>query len=342
MLRRNRLSQAFNSVATASTTLPSADPVAGSRSFLSRLRDGDEIARLITFLFAASVVFITFLLVFELWQGSVLPRHKFGFNFFRTSVWDPVFDHFGALPFIFGTLITAAVALLIAIPLGIGAAIFLAELAPPRISDTLEFFIDLLAAVPSVIYGVLGVFIVVPLMRQYIQPALKGTLGFLPLFQGPVLGVGFLTAGIVLAIMVIPYIISVSREVLLSVPRDQREAALSLGATRWESTWKVVVPFARTGILGSIFLALARALGETMAVTMVIGNTPVISASLFSPGYSIAAVIANEFTEATGELYLQSLIELGLVLFLLTFILNGLARLLILVTSQRGSEMRNV
>jgi phosphate transport system permease protein len=323
-------------LATTTTTVPSAGPVAGSRSFLSRLRDGDEIARLITFLFAATVVLITLLLVFELWQGSALPRHKFGFAFFRTSVWDPNFDQFGALTFIYGTLITAVVSLLIAVPLGIGAAIFLAELAPARVSDTLEFFIDLLAAVPSVIYGLLGVFIVVPIMRDYVQPALKSTLGFLPLFSGPAYGVGFLTAGIVLAIMVIPYIISVSREVLLSVPRDQREAALSLGATRWESTWKVVVPFARTGIMGSIFLALARALGETMAVTMVIGNTPTISASLFSPGYSIAAVIANEFTEATGDLYLQSLIELGMVLFLLTFVLNGLARLLIVATSQRG------
>jgi phosphate transport system permease protein len=236
-------------------------------------------------------------------------------------------------------VVTAGLALLIAVPLGIGAAIFLAELAPARVSDTLQFFIDLLAAVPSVIYGLLGVFVVIPVMRQYIQPALKSSLGFLPFFQGPAYGVGFLTAGIVLAIMVIPYIISVSREVLISVPRDQREAALALGATRWESTWKVVLPFARTGIMGSIFLALARALGETMAVTMVIGNTPTISASLFSPGYSIAAVIANEFTEATGDLYLQSLIELGLVLFLLTFLLNGMARLLIVATSQRGSGM---
>jgi phosphate transport system permease protein len=324
-------------LATTTTTVPSAGPVAGSRSFLSRLRDGDEIVRLVTFLFAASVVLLTLLLVFELWQGSALPRHKFGFNFFRTSVWDPIFDQFGALPFIYGTLVTATVSLLLAVPLGIGAAIFLAELAPARISDTLEFFIDLLAAVPSVIYGLLGVFIVVPLMRDYVQPALKNTLGFLPLFTGPTYGLGFLTAGVVLAIMVIPYIISVSREVLLSVPRDQREAALALGATRWESTWKVVVPFARGGILGSIFLALARALGETMAVTMVIGNTPIISSSLFAPGYSIAAVIANEFTEATGALYTEALIELGLVLFILTFILNGLARLLIVATSQRGS-----
>jgi len=323
-------------MATTITTVPSAGPVAGSRSFFDRLRDGDEIARLITLLFAASVVLITLLIVYELWQGSVLPRHKFGFAFFRTSVWDPNFEQFGALPFIFGTLVTSAVALFIAVPLGIGAAIFLAELATARLSDALEFFIDLLAAVPSVIYGLLGIFIVVPVMRDVVQPALKNTLGFIPLFKGPAFGIGFLTAGVVLAIMVIPYIISVSREILLSVPRDQREAALALGSTRWESTWKVVVPFARTGIMGSIFLALARALGETMAVTMVIGNTPAISASLFSPGDSIASVIANQFTEATGELYTQSLIELGLVLFLLTFILNGLARLLIALTSQRG------
>ena len=321
----------------ATTTVPSAGPISGSRSFLSRVREGDEIARLITFLFAASVVLVTVLLVFELWQGSALARHKFGLHFFFTRVWDPIAEEFGALPFIYGTLMTATVSLVIAVPLGIGAAIFLAELAPARLSDALEFFIDLLAAVPSVIYGLLGVFIVVPLMRDYVQPALKNTLGFLPLFTGPAYGIGFLTAGIVLAIMVIPYIISVSREVLMSVPRDQREAALSLGSTRWESTWKVVVPFARAGIMGSIFLALARALGETMAVTMVIGNTPTISASLFSPGYSIAAVIANEFTEATGALYTQALIELGLVLFLLTFLLNGVARLLIVLTSQRGS-----
>jgi phosphate transport system permease protein len=320
----------------ATTTVPSAGPIAGSRSFLRRLREGDEIARLITFLFAASVVLVTLLLIFELWQGSALPRHKFGLQFFLTRVWDPIAEQFGALPFIYGTLITATVALVMAVPLGIGAAIFLAELAPARLSDTLEFFIDLLAAVPSVIYGLLGVFIVVPLMRDYVQPALKNTLGFLPLFSGPAYGVGFLTAGIVLAIMVIPYIISVSREVLMSVPRDQREAALGLGSTRWESTWKVVVPFARTGIMGSIFLALARALGETMAVTMVIGNAPVINASLFSPGDSIASVIANQFTEATGDLYLQALVELGLVLFLLTFLLNGLARLLIVITAQRG------
>jgi phosphate transport system permease protein len=223
-------------------------------------------------------------------------------------------------------------------PLGIGAAIFLAELAPARfpIAGILHRSPDCRS---SVIYGLLGVFIVVPLMRHIHSACAQEHPGFPALFQGPIYGVSFLTAGIVLAIMVIPYIISVSREVLMSVPRDQREAALSLGSTRWESTWQVVVPFARGGIMGSIFLALARALGETMAVTMVIGNAPVISASLFSPGDSIASVIANQFTEATGDLYLQSLIELGLVLFILTFILNGLARLLIVATSQKGSAM---
>ena len=225
-------------------------------------------------------------------------------------------------------------ALLVAVPLGVGAAIFLSELAPARISNYLTFVIELLAAIPSVIYGLLGIFVMIPILRQYVMPFLKTTLGFLPLFKGPIYGVSMLAGGLVLAIMIVPFIISVSREVLLAVPVEQREAALGLGATKWESTWHVVVPFARVGITASIFLALARALGETMAVTMVIGNDPKISASLFAPAYSIAAVIANEFTEATGDLYLQSLIELGLVLFLLTIVINGLARLVILATTQ--------
>lgn len=324
-------------MATSPIAVERAGPGWGPRTLLRRLRSGDEIAHLATLCFAASVILITTWLVYVLWVNSALPRHKFGLHFFLTSVWDPIFDQFGALPFIYGTLVTSAVALLLAVPAGLGAAIFLAELAPQRISDALTFVIDLLAAVPSVIYGLLGIFTVVPLLRKYVQPFLHSTLGFLPLFQGPHYGVGFLAAGVLLAVMVMPFIISVSREVLLAVPVDQREAALALGATRWEATWKVVVPFARIGILGSVFLALARALGETMAVTMVIGNNPRISASLFAPGYTIAAVIANEFTEATGDLYLQALIELGLVLFLLTFILNGLARLLILLTTQRGT-----
>jgi phosphate transport system permease protein len=326
-------------MSTISTTVePAAPPGAGPRAFIQRLRQGDEVAHVITLLFAAGIVLITSLLVYELWVNSHLSRAKFGWSFFWAQTWDPIFESFGALPFIYGTLVTSIVSLLIAVPLGLAAAIFLAELAPRKLSDGVAFLIDLLAAVPSVIYGLLGIFIVVPLMRTVIGPALKTVLGTLPIFKGPNYGVGFLTAAIVLAIMVVPFIISVSREVLLTVPRDQREAALALGATRWEATWQVVVPWARTGIMGSIFLALARALGETMAVTMVIGNNPKISASLFAPGYTIAAVIANEFTEATGDVYLSALIELGLVLFLMTFILNGLARLLIVATERGGAR----
>jgi phosphate transport system permease protein len=314
-------------------------PPSGGRvhTFLARLKSGDEIAHLITLIFAACIFLLTAGLVFELWRNSALPRHQFGWHFLTTSAWDPVFDNYGAAPFIYGTIVTSALALFLAMPLGVGAAIFLAELAPKGVSNGLTFVIELLAAVPSVIFGVLGIFILVPIVRTDIEPFLKKTLGFLPLFQGPIYGVGFLAAGLVLTIMVVPFIISISREVLLAVPVEQREAALALGATKWESTWKVVVPYARTGIAGSIFLALARALGETMAVTMVIGNDPKISASLFAPGYSIAAVIANEFTEATGSLYRESLIELGLVLFVVTIIINALARLLVLTTTRRGT-----
>jgi phosphate transport system permease protein len=324
-------------MAAAPIVVRHAHPSWSPRALLQRLRSGDEVAHLITLLVAGSVILITGLLVYELWVNSGLSRHRFGWGFLFSRVWDPIFEQFGALPFIYGTLVTSAVALFIAVPVGLGAAIFLAELAPPRLSDALTFVIDLLAAVPSVIYGLIAIFTLVPLLREHVQPALSAMFGFLPLFQGPAYGVGLLAGGLVLAVMVLPFIISVSREMLLAVPADQREAALALGATRWEATWKVVVPFARAGILGSIFLALARAVGETMAVTMVIGNNPQISASLFAPGYSIAAVIANEFSEATSDLYVHALIELGLVLFLLTFILNGLARLLILFTTQQGT-----
>jgi phosphate transport system permease protein len=301
------------------------------------MRDGDEIAHLITLIFAASILLVTAALVYELWIHSAETRAQFGWKFLVTSTWDPINGVFGAWPYIYGTLVTTAVALVLAVPLGLGAAIFLSELAPPKVSSSLSFVIDLLAAVPSVIYGVLAIFLLEPLMRSTIQPFLKHTLGFLPIFTGPAYGFGFLTAGIVLAIMVVPFIISVSREVLMAVPQDQREASLGLGATKWETTYKVVVGYARTGILGSVFLSMARALGETMAVTMVIGNVPKVSASLFSPGYSIAAVIANEFAEASAGLHLSALIELGLVLFLLTFILNGIARVMIVATSRRGA-----
>jgi phosphate transport system permease protein len=310
-----------------------------ARSFVRKLRSGDEFAHVATLTCAAAILLVTGLLVFELYQSSALSRREFGWSFLLQRVWDPVSGEFGALPFLYGTIVTSLVSLLIAVPLGLGGAIFLAELAPPRISDALTFIIELLAAVPSVIYGLLGVFVLVPIMRKAVNPALESALGFLPFFRGPSYGVGVLTASVVLAVMILPFIVSVSRESLLSVPREQREAALALGSTRWEATWKVVVPFARLGIIGSVFLALARALGETMAVTMVIGNDPKIASSLLAPGYSIAAVIANEFTEATSDLHLSALIELGLVLFALTVVINGIARLLILGATRKGSAL---
>ncbi len=315
--------------ATPTTITPSAGPARPAPGYLQRLRGGDEAAYVITFMAAASILAITGLLVLELYTNSSASRGKFGWSFLVTSTWDPVNDQFGALPFIYGTVVTSFLALLMGIPLGVGAAIFLAELAPPKISDGLTFLIELLAAVPSVIYGLLGVFVLIPILRD-IEPYLKAALGWTPFFSGPFYGVSLFSAGVVLAVMIIPFIISISREVILSVPGDQREAALALGATRWETTWDIVVPYAKKGIMGSIFLALARSLGETMAVTMVVGNDPKIKASLLAPGYSIAAVIANEFTEATGQLYTSALIELGLVLFALTIVINGMARLLII------------
>ena len=322
----------------AGTAVIAAPPQPTARKFVKRLLDGDQAAHLITLIFAASVFLVTVFLVSELWIHSSASRAKFGLGFLFTKTWDPNGEVFGALPFIYGTVLTSLLALLFSVPLAVGAAIFLSELAPPKLSNTCTFLVELLAAVPSVIYGLLAMFTLVPLMRLYIEPFLKKTLGFLPLFQGPVYGFGYLTAALILAIMTFPFIISISRESLLSVPREQREAALALGATKWESTWQVVVPYARLGILGSVFLALARALGETMAVTMVIGNDPAIHTSLLAPGYTIAAVVANEFNEATGDLYRSSLFELGLVLFLITIILNASAQLLILATTKKGSK----
>jgi phosphate transport system permease protein len=322
-------------MSASSSTAISARPGGWAHSFVKRLRAGDEIAYLLTFICAASVVAITALLVWELYINSYEARTKFGWSFLWTTTWDPVNGQFGALPFVYGTLVTSGLAMLIGIPLGVGAAIFLAELAPPRISSGLTFLIELLAAVPSVIFGLLGIFILVPALRT-VEPALRAVLGWTPLFQGAFYGVSLFSAGVVLAVMIIPFIISISREVILAVPGDQREGALALGATRWETTWDVVVPFARKGIAGSIFLALARSLGETMAVTMVVGNETKIHASLFAPGYSIAAVLANEFVEATGPLHLSALTELGLVLFALTIVINGAARILVASTSGKG------
>jgi phosphate transport system permease protein len=303
-----------------------------------RTQTGDVIARWVAFAFAASILIVAALLVHQLWASSAETRHKFGWGFLTSSQWNPVTEEFGALPFIYGTVVTSFLALLISAPLGLGAAIFLAELAPARLSSALTFLIELLAAIPSVIYGVLAIFTLVPLMRTTIEPFLKSYFGYLPLFKGVVFGVDYLTAAVVLSVMTIPFVISVSRESLLAVPREQREAALALGATRWESTWQVVAPYAKLGIIGSVFLSLARALGETMAVTMVIGNDPAIHASLLAPGYTIAAVVANEFSEATGKVYQSALVELGLVLFCLTIVINALARLMIVATTRKGSK----
>jgi phosphate transport system permease protein len=303
------------------------------RTFWNRLQGGDEVAYVITLACAAVVLMVVAIIVAELWTHSQPTVKTFGWHFLTTSTWDPNGGKFGALPFIYGTCLTSFLALLIAIPLGVASSVFLAEMAPPKLSNLLTFLIELLAAVPSVIYGLLGIFILVPFIRELVVPVLVKTLGFLPIFSGTFYGLSFLSAGLVLSIMVVPFIVSVSREVLLAVPVEQREAALALGATKWEATWQIVLPTASTGIIGSVFLALARALGETMAVTMVIGNTPTISSSLFSPGYSIAAVIANEFAEASGDLYISSLIFLGLVLFGLTIVINAAARLLILATT---------
>jgi phosphate transport system permease protein len=311
------------------------------RTIIQRMCGGDALAYAVCWFFAVLVMTITAALLIGLWIRADPARTKFGFGFLASSLWNPVTDQYGALPFIYGTVITSFLALLISVPLGVGAAIYLSELATAKLSDSLTFLVELLAAVPSVIYGLLAIFTLVPLMRGYVEPTLKKTLGHVPvigeLFHGPIFGFGYLTAGIILSVMTFPFIISVSREALMSVPREQREAALALGATKWESTWQVVVPFARLGIFGSIFLALARALGETMAVTMVIGNDPAIHSSLFANGHTIAAVIANQFAEATGDMYTSALVLLGLVLFVLTIVINGLAQLMILLTTQKGT-----
>jgi phosphate transport system permease protein len=301
-----------------------------------RLRKGDEVAHLITLAGGWSILVITALLVQHLWVFSRLSRHAFGWHFLVDSTWDPVNGHFGAWPFVYGTVVTSLLALAISIPIGIGSAIFLAELAPRKLSNGLTFLIELLAAVPSVIYGLIGIFLLIPFLFNVV-PYFQKFFGWIPIFSGTFYGVSYFSASVVLSIMVVPFIISISREVLIAVPVSQREAMMALGATKWDVTWGAVVPYARQGIMGSIFLSLARALGETMAVTMVIGNVAQVSTSLMAPGYTIAAVIANEFTEATGDLYLHALIELGLVLFVVTMIFNALARLLML--TMKGHEV---
>lgn len=256
---------------------------------------------------------------------------KLGFSIITTSDWDVAGGHFGAAPAIFGTLVSSAVALIIATPLAIGIAIFLSEFSPLWLRQPVGFLVDLLAAIPSVVYGVWGIFVLIPLLRTRVMPFLRDTLhlGSTPFFSGPAYGPSMLAAGIILAIMTLPYISSVSREVLMAVPRSQREAALALGATRWEMIRDAVIPYAKSGIIGGIMLGLGRALGETMAVTMVIGNRAEISASLFAPGYTMASLIANEFSEATNDLHLSALMAVGAILFVITLIINAIARWLV-------------
>ncbi len=277
---------------------------------------------------AALVFAVAVLILYETARGAVPSISAFGFRFLVSTAWDPVAERFGALPYLYGTLVSATLALLLALPLGIGTSVFLAELAPRRLGEIVAFMIELLAAIPSIVYGIWGMFVLAPWLRRALEPWLIAHLGFLPLFQGFPFGIGMLNAGIVLAVMVSPTIISLSRQILLALPGSLREAAFAMGATRAEAI-AVMLDAARPGLLGAAILGLGRALGETMAVTMVIGNTNRISASLLAPGATMASVIANEFSEASGTLYLSALTEIALVLFILTVVVNALARLLV-------------
>jgi phosphate transport system permease protein len=304
-------------------------------------RLADKAFEWLTLVMALALVLLVFLVGWQLARGSSLAIRRFGFHFLSTSTWDPVAEQFGALPFIYGTAVSSFIALLIAVPLSIATAVYLTELAPLWMRQPLVSLIEMLAAIPSVILGLWGIFVMIPWLRQYPFPFLKKTLGWTPLFRGPIYGVSMLAGGIIIAIMILPIITSVSREILRSVPNLQREAAYALGATRWEVTRIAVLSYARKGLFGAIILGLGRALGETMAVTMVIGNTPQIAASLFAPGYTLASVIANEFTEATTDVYLQALFEIGLVLFGITILANLIAQLL-LKTMGRNMTSRAV
>ncbi|HEY0784372.1 MAG TPA: phosphate ABC transporter permease subunit PstC [Acidobacteriaceae bacterium] len=310
---------------------PPAAPSPVRQFLLSRgsSSGADKAFRLTMLVCALAIFAIVALIATELVLRSRLSLHKFGAAFFFKSAWDPVSGDFGAFPFIYGTLISSLLALLIAVPLSIGLAVFLTEMCPRWLRSPLAFLTELLAAIPSVVYGLWAVFVLVPLLREHVNPALGRTLGFTGFFTGPNYGIGMLAAGVILAIMILPIISSLTREVMSAVPNSQREAVLALGATRWEMIRMGVLRNARIGIVGAIILGLGRALGETMAVTMVIGNRPQIVKSLFAPAYSMASVIANEFSEASDDLYLSALIEIGLALFLVTIVVNAIARLLV-------------
>jgi phosphate transport system permease protein len=308
-----------------------ADPSAGIKETLTsgRKRIGDRVFSTLTWIFAALIAVILIGLLIVLYIDAAPAVEKFGWSFLTSLAWDPVNEIFGALPAIYGTLLSSLIALIIAIPVSIGSAIFLAELAPDWIRRSGSFLIEMLAAIPSVIIGLWGLFVMVPVIRNPVETWLGTHLGSLPLFQGPPFGVGFLAAGIILAIMIIPIITAVSRDAMRAVPDTQREAMLALGATRWETISGVVLPYCRSGLIGATILGLGRALGETMAVTMVIGNAYKITDSLFSPGVTIASKIASEFSEASGDIYIGSLVELAIVLFAITLVVNIIARLLV-------------
>ena len=313
-----------------------------ARAMAPPSRFGDKAFHWLTLVMAMVVVVLVILTGWQLWRGSSLAVEKFGFHFLATSTWDPVAEQFGALPFIYGTLVSSLIALLIAVPLSIATAVYLTELAPLWIRQPLVSLIEMLAAIPSVILGLWGIFVMVPWLRDYPFPFLKHYFGWIPLFTGPIYGPCMFAGGIIIAIMILPIITSVSREILRSVPDLQREAAYGLGATRWEVTRIAVLSYARKGLFGAVILGLGRALGETMAVTMVIGNTPQIAASLFKPGYTLASVIANEFTEATTDIYLGALFEIGLVLFGVTILVNLIAQFLLKTMTTSTSATRAV
>ncbi|MDH4229825.1 MAG: phosphate ABC transporter permease subunit PstC [Nitrospirota bacterium] len=299
---------------------------------------GDPLFKGITFVFAAGVLALLVAMFAVLWHESAPSRAAFGLGFLTDASWNPVTERFGALTAIAGTLISTLIALLVAVPISVGIALFLSELAPARLRTPFGVGIELLAAIPSIVYGMWGLFVLAPILSNLVQPALANSLGFLPLFSGPQMGIGMLTAGLVLALMITPFIASVTRDVFRMVPPQLKESAYGMGATTWEVVRDIMIPYGRKGIYGAVFLGMGRALGETMAVTFVIGNSHRLSASLFAPGNSIASTLANEFTEADGDLYLSSLVELGLVLFLITFLILGFAQLYLKRMSAPGGR----
>ncbi|OPX39942.1 MAG: phosphate ABC transporter permease subunit PstC [Desulfobacteraceae bacterium 4484_190.1] len=299
----------------------------------------DNIFRIITLACGMAILIIMAGVFWELVRNSRLSITKFGFGFITSNAWNPVTEEFGAAASIFGTMVSTLIAMVIAVPLSLAIALFLAQLAPPAVRRITGGAIELLAAVPSIIYGMWGLFVFAPVMADHVQPALQDSLGFLPLFQGPPMGIGMLTAGLILALMIIPFISSVARDIFEMVPIVIKESAYAMGATTWEVTRKVIIPYGLQGIMGACFLGLSRALGETMAITFVIGNDHTIGASLFASANSIASTLANEFTEASEPMYLSALIELGLVLFAITFIVQILAELILRKAGKKGGRI---